>query len=45
MGEILWTPHRESKADMDLKEGSSKNRHEGQLCAYSALMEVEEEEW
>lgn len=35
MDEILWTPHGESKADMDLKEGSSKNRREGQLCAYS----------
>lgn len=35
MGEILWTPHGESKADMDLKEGSRKNRCEGQLCAYS----------
>lgn len=35
MDEILWTPHGESKADMDLKEGSTKNRREGQCCAYS----------
>lgn len=35
MGEILWTSHGESTADMDLKEGSRKNRREGQLCAYS----------
>lgn len=45
MGEILWTPCGESKADMDLKRGAQRAEVKDKFVSiHSALMEVEEDE-